>query len=211
VAASGPPAGHLVPPVEYRPDTLKAGMLTFLLSEVAFFGTLIMVFIYYLGRTATGKPNPSQVFEMGPVLIFTACLVSSSLTIYLAERALHHGSRGGFLAWWGLTILLGMAFIAGTAYEWYGLLTRWNLTISRNLFGSTYYTLVGFHAAHVTGGLIMLTTVFSLFAAGGITGKARGITVVSWYWHFVDGVWIVVFTLVYIVAPAVARSMAGGT
>src|SRR5262249_48810618 len=154
-------------------------------------------------------PSPRQVFEMGPVLVFTVCLLSSSLTIYLAERALrHNGCRRSFLFWWGFTILLGAAFLAGTMYEWYGLLTRIDpatrlpdpLTISRNLFGTTYYTLVGFHAAHVTVGLIILSVVFGLFAARSIGEQSPGITVVSWYWHFVDGVWVVVFSLVYLVA-----------
>lgn len=200
LAASGPPSEHLIPAVHERPDTVKVGMLTFLISEVAFFSTLIMVFVWYLRQTVTGEPKPSQVFEMPPVLIFTACLLSSSLTIYLAERALHNNAHGGFLGWWGLTILLGAAFLAGTAYEWYGLIWHWNLTISRNLFGSTYFTLVGFHAAHVTVGLIILTIVFGLVAARQLGKGSRGITVVSWYWHFVDAVWVVVFTLVYIVA-----------
>ncbi len=200
LAASGPPSEHLIPAIHARPDPVKVGMVTFLLSEVAFFSTLILVFIWYLRQTVSGDPNPKKVFEMGPVLIFTVCLLSSSITIYLAERALHRNALGGFLGWWGLTILLGAAFLAGTAWEWYGLIRKWNLTISRNVFGTTYYTLVGFHAAHVTVGLIMLTVILALVASREIGQKSRGITVISWYWHFVDGVWIAVFTLVYLVA-----------
>jgi cytochrome c oxidase subunit 3/cytochrome o ubiquinol oxidase subunit 3 len=208
IAAFGPPKEHLIPAVHARPDPVKVGMLSFLLSEVAFFSTLILVFIWYLGETVRGEPRPSQVFEMPPVLIFTACLLSSSLTIHLAERGLHKDHRATFLLWWGLTILLGAAFLAGTAYEWYGLLNWINpatklpdpLTISRNLFGTTYYTLVGFHAAHVTVGLILLTVIFGLVARSRLGAKSNGVTVVAWYWHFVDGVWVVVFTLVYLVA-----------
>src|SRR5262249_36797948 len=150
LAASGPPSSHLIPAIHARPDTVKVGMITFLASEVAFFSTLIMVFVWYLRQTVTGDLKPRDVFELPPVLIFTVCLLSSSLTIHLAERALHRDGHSGFLGWWGLTIVLGAAFLAGTAYEWYGLLTHINpvtkapdpLTISRNLFGSTYYTLV---------------------------------------------------------------------
>ncbi len=208
LAASGPPKGHLLPAVHARPDTVKAGMLIFLLSEAAFFSTLILVFIYYLGKTAMCNPRPAQVFEMASVVIFSICLWSSSVTVHLAERSLHSDSRAGFLGWWGLTILLGLAFLLGTLYEWYGLMKTWNLTISTNIFGSTYYTLVGFHALHVTVGLIILIVVWGLFAAGGIARQSRGITVVSWYWHFVDGVWVVVFTLVYLVARNMPSSPA---
>src|SRR5258708_993377 len=178
----------------------KVGMLTFLGSEVAFFGTLIMSYVYFLRQTIHGEPNPSQVFRLPMVLAASACLFSSSATIYAAEKALRRNSRQAFLGWWGLTIVLGVLFLLGTMLEWDDLIRRWGLTISRNMFGTTYFTLVGFHALHVTIGVIVMGIVFGLAWRRQITTRNEtGVEVVSWYWHFVDGVWAVVFTLVYVV------------
>jgi len=176
------------------------GMLTFLLSEVAFFGTLIMTYVYFLHQTGQGEPNPRQVFHLRMVLAASACLFSSSATIHLAGKALGRNSQQTFLGWWGLTIVLGVFFLLGTALEWNDLIGRWGLTISRNLFGTTYFTLVGFHALHVTIGVIVMGIVFGLALRRQITVRNQtGVEVVAWYWHFVDGVWAVVFTLVYVV------------
>lgn len=181
-------------------EPAQVGMLTFLVTEVAFFGTLIMTYIYFLRQSTHGEPNPSQVFQLPKVVAASACLFSSSATIHLAERALRRGSQYRFLAWWGLTILLGVLFLSGTALEWNDLLGTWGLTISRNLFGSTYFTLVGFHAFHVTVGVVVMSIVFGLALRRHITAQNKtSVEVVSWYWHFVDGVWVVVFTLVYFV------------
>jgi cytochrome c oxidase subunit III len=179
---------------------VKAGMLCFLLSEAAFFGTLIMTYVYFLHATRHGDPTPSQVFRLPLVLAASACLFSSSLTIHLAERGLRRNSLRAFLLWWGLTIVLGVIFLLGTMLEWNDLIGTWGLTISRNLFGTTYFTLVGFHALHVTVGVIVMSIVFGLAWRRQVTEKNQtGVEVVAWYWHFVDGVWAVVFTLVYIV------------
>ncbi|HLJ93752.1 MAG TPA: cytochrome c oxidase subunit 3 [Gemmataceae bacterium] len=179
---------------------VKVGMLTFLFSEVAFFGTLIMAYVYFLHQTTQEEPTPRQVFHLPTVLAASACLFSSSATIHLAERALHRDSVRGFLAWWGLTIVLGVLFLVGTGLEWNDLLSTWGLTMSRNLFGTTYFTLVGFHALHVTIGVLVMSIVFGLAQGRQITAANRtGVEVVAWYWHFVDGVWVVVFTLVYLV------------
>jgi cytochrome c oxidase subunit III len=179
---------------------LKVGMLTFLGSEAAFFGTLIMTYVYFLRQTIHGEPNPSQVFHLPTVVTASACLFSSSATMYMAEKALRRNSRQTFLGWWGLTIVLGVLFLLGTMLEWSDLIGRSGLTISRNLFGSTYFTLVGFHALHVTIGVIVMSIVFGLAWRRQITERNEtGVEVVSWYWHFVDGVWAVVFTLVYVV------------
>jgi cytochrome c oxidase subunit 3 len=187
--------GHLV-----TLSPVKVGMLTFLLSEAAFFGTLIMTYIFFLRQTTQGEPNPSQVFRLPMVLGASACLFSSSATVYVAEKALRRNSQQAFLGWWGLTIVLGTLFLLGTMLEWNDLIGRWGLTISRNLFGTTYFTLVGFHALHVTIGVIVMSIVFGLAWRRQITERNQtGVEVVSWYWHFVDGVWVVVFTLVYVV------------
>ncbi|MGO8900770.1 MAG: heme-copper oxidase subunit III [Isosphaeraceae bacterium] len=190
--AVSPAPAHVAP--------VKVGMLTFLLSEVAFFGTLIMAYVHFLHQTTQGEPNPSQVFRWPVVLGASACLFSSSATVHLAEKALRGNSQQKFLGWWGLTIVLGALFLLGTALEWRDLIGRWGLTISRNLFGTTYFTLVGFHALHVSIGVLVMSIVFGLARRRQITARnMTGVEVVSWYWHFVDGVWVVVFTLVYVV------------
>jgi cytochrome c oxidase subunit 3 len=178
---------------------LKTGMIAFLLSEASFFGTLIMAYVFFLSQTTSGDPKPSQVFRLPLVLVASACLFASSATIHLATKALSRGRHGAFLRWWGLTILLGALFLSGTMWEWSGLLSRWGLTISRNLFGTTYFTLVGFHALHVSIGVIVMSIVFGLGVKNLITASNTAVEVVSWYWHFVDAVWVVVFTLVYLV------------
>jgi len=133
------------------------------------------------------------------VLLTTACLLSSSLTIHLAEGALHKGQSSAFAGFWLLTIVLGAAFLAGTAYEWWELITVHGLTISTNLFGTTFYTLVGFHGLHVSMGLVALSVILALTLRGEITGRhAIATEMVSWYWHFVDVVWVAVFSVVYV-------------
>src|SRR5207244_3314983 len=133
---------------------------TFLVSEVAFFGTLIAVYLSFLGKGASG-PTPA-VLTLPLVIGTTVCLLSSSVTVHLAERALRGGARPVFLAWWSATIALGIVFLLGTGVEWNELISEHGLTIRRNVFGSTYYTLVGFHALHVTGGVITMLVVLGL-------------------------------------------------
>ena len=191
-----------VPPAIVPERTLSPGqwgVLSFLVSEVALFGTLIVTYIFYLGKDEVG-PTPREALTLLVVSINTAILLSSSGTIYVAEKALHRANQGGFILWWFATIVLGALFLVGTAYEWYGLIVDRGLTISRNLFGTTYYTLVGLHALHVTGGVTIMLIVLGLALRRQVTTANRaGVGLVAWYWHFVDGVWIVVFTVVYLV------------
>ncbi len=177
----------------------KTGMIAFLISEASFFGTLIMAYVYFLSQSTSGNPKPSEVFRLPMVLAASACLFSSSATIHLAEKALSRGRNGTFLKWWGLTIVLGALFLGGTMWEWSDLIGKWGLTISRNLFGTTYFTLVGFHALHVSIGVMVMSIIFGLGVKNLITAGNTAVEVVSWYWHFVDAVWLVVFTLVYLV------------
>src|SRR5262249_38842261 len=147
------------------------GMLAFLASEVAFFGTLIMTYVFYLPDIRGGDPKPSEIFSWTYVLIGTACLLTSSVTVHFAEHALSRGHRGRFLPLCGATVLLGAAFLVVTGLEWSDLIGRFGLTPWRNHFGSCYFTLVGFHAAHVTMGVLMLSAVFGLVASGRITER----------------------------------------
>jgi cytochrome c oxidase subunit III len=173
------------------------GVLFFIVAESAIFAVFVAAYLFYLGRSLTG-PTPREVLQF-PVLM-TVCLLSSSLTVHLAIRALRKGSTARFLRYWAATILLGAGFLAGTVREWYELITVHHLTIRTNLFGSTYYALVGLHASHVIAGLVMLLIVAVL----GLTGRVRPVhvertDVISIYWHFVDVVWIVVVTVVYVI------------
>jgi cytochrome c oxidase subunit 3 len=174
----------------------KVGMACLIIAESAIFTIFVVAYLYYAGRSLSG-PTPREVLETP--IFFTICLLSSSLTIHFAEKSLVRGGRGAFLGFWFLTILLGGLFLFGTGQEWHRLIYEHGLTISTNLFGTTYYSLVGLHAFHVTVGLIMLSIVF-LFGLAGRVGSEQSlrVEVLSMYWHFVDAVWVVVFTVVYI-------------
>jgi cytochrome c oxidase subunit 3/cytochrome o ubiquinol oxidase subunit 3 len=191
-----------LPPAIAPEKTLTTGqwgMLAFLVSEASFFSTLITSYLAYLGQDTTG-PMPRDVLSLPLVLVTTFCLVASSGTIHLAEKRLRQDRAREFLLAWGATIGLGILFLLGTAYEWRQLIVEHQLTISRNLFGSTFYTLVGFHALHVTIGILMMLGLVGLILGRQLSIKdAQPVQLVSWYWHFVDGVWIVVFTIVYLV------------
>jgi cytochrome c oxidase subunit III len=175
----------------------KVGMACLIIAESAIFTIFVVAYLFYMGKSLTG-PTPREVLETP--IFFTICLLSSSLTIHYAGRSLERGRRGAFLGLWSLTIVLGGLFLFGTGREWHRLIYEHELTISTNLFGTTYYSLVGLHAFHVTAGLIMLLIV-AIFAFAGRVGKEQSqrIEVLSLYWHFVDAVWVVVFTVVYIV------------
>jgi len=172
------------------------GMVGLIIAESAIFSIFVVAYLFYLGKSLTG-PTPREVLETP--IFYTVCLLSSSLTIHFAGKALERGRRGVFLTLWFLTIALGALFLYGTGQEWHRLIYEHGLTISTNLFGTTYYSLVGLHAFHVTAGLTMLTIVL-LFGLAGRVGpeQSRRVDALSLYWHFVDAVWVVVFTVVYV-------------
>jgi cytochrome c oxidase subunit III len=178
------------------PDRGVVGMVSFIIAESAIFTIFVVAYLFYLGKSLTG-PTPRDVLEV-PVF-YTICLLSSSVTIHLAGTRLKRNDSRTFLVWWLITIALGAIFMFGTAQEWRRLIYEHGLTISTNLFGTTYYSLVGLHATHVTLGLVMLTIVAILGVAGHVRTQSSRIDVLSLYWHFVDAVWVVVFTVVYIV------------
>lgn len=184
------------------------GVIAFLGSEVAFFSTLIVAYVVFFGRDSQpgglGGPTPKETLSVWLAVGTTCCLLLSSVSIHFADHALRRGDSAGFKLLWTATIVLGAAFLAGTAHEWHRLITHDRLTISRNLFGTTFYTLVGFHALHVTIGVVVMCIVLSMALRKQLIGKNReGVELVSWYWHFVDAVWIVVFSIVYL-APHLA-------
>jgi len=175
----------------------KVGMVCLIFAESAIFTIFVVAYLFYVGKSLSG-PTPREALETP--IFYTICLLSSSLTIHLAAKFLERGKQGGFLSLWFLTIVLGGLFLFGTGQEWHRLVYERGLTISTNLFGTTYYSLVGLHASHVTAGLVMLSIVLLLALAGRVgPEQSARVEVLSLYWHFVDAVWVVVFTVVYVI------------
>ncbi len=175
----------------------RAGMALLILGESSFFAVFLVAYLFYVGKSQNG-PYPADVLEF-PVL-GTICLLSSSATIGLAVRRLGRGERARFGAALFATFCLGAAFLVLTGVEWHRLIALEGLTIRTNLFGTTYYSLVGFHAAHVTVGVGIMGLILALTARGHVSREhAERVELFSWYWHFVDAVWIAVLTVVYVV------------
>jgi len=179
------------------PSRGHVAMFALIAAEAAIFAIFVVAYIFYLGKSLTG-PMPKDVLAVP--IFYTICLLSSSVTIHLAAHALRRGNIADFRAWWFGTIVLGAAFLYGTAHEWHRLIYQEGLTISTNLFGTTYYSLVGLHGFHVIVGLICLSAVMAFTLFGDVQQQhTYRIDVLSLYWHFVDVVWIVVFAVVYII------------
>ena len=175
------------------------GMISVITTEVFFFASLIVVYLAYLGKSISG-PLPENTLEMGLVTINTVALLASSATVVVALKSLRSGNSARFLTFLLLTVVLGAWFLIGTWIEWQGLIVDKHLALQTNLFGSTYYTLVGFHAFHVTFGVFALFVIWLCGALGWIQKHHhQNIEYVSWYWHFVDVVWVAVFLVVYVI------------
>jgi cytochrome c oxidase subunit III len=195
---SSVPFDHLAHRVEWNlPSKRRVGMSALITGESAIFTIFVVAYVFYMGKSVTG-PTPAQILEV-PILA-TICLLSSSLTIWRAEKAIEDDRMGSFTLWLGATIALAATFLTGTALEWKKLIYQDGLTVSTNLFGTTFYSLVGLHATHVVVGLFLLTAVF-IFSLFGWVDSRQGqrFGVIALYWHFVDAVWIVVFTVVYLI------------
>jgi len=172
-------------------------MLCLIAAEAAIFTIFVVAYVFYIGKSLTG-PTPKDVLSV-PVF-YTICLLSSSITIHLAAISLRRGSVRSFGTLLFVTIALGGAFLYGTTTEWHRLIFQEGLTISTNLFGTTYYSLVGLHGFHVVVGLASLSIVMAFTILGDVRSEhAERIDVLSLYWHFIDIVWIVVFTVVYVI------------
>jgi|SRR5579872_2311457 len=179
------------------PDRGRIAMLSLIAAESAIFAIFVVAYVFYFGKSLTG-PLPKDVLSVP--IVYTICLLSSSLTIHFAGKSLRGGEVLTFGVWWLATIALGAAFLYGTGTEWYRLIYTEGFTISTNLFGTTYYSLVGLHAFHVIVGLVTLIIVMIFTMTGDVGSEhAERIEVLSLYWHFVDVVWIVVFTVVYVI------------
>jgi cytochrome c oxidase subunit 3/cytochrome o ubiquinol oxidase subunit 3 len=172
-------------------------MFSLIAAEAAIFTIFVFAYIFYIGKSLSG-PMPKDVLELP--IFSTVCLLSSSLTIHLAVTALRNEKVRAFGFWWFATIALGSIFLFATGREWQHLIFDKGLTISTNLFGTTYYSLVGLHAFHVTVGLIILSIGLICALLGKVkTEHSERAEVFSLYWHFVDVVWVIVFTVVYVI------------
>jgi cytochrome c oxidase subunit III len=179
------------------PSPRKVAIVCLILTETTLFSIFVAGYLFYIGKSLTG-PTPREVLDL-PVLA-TIFLLSSSVTIVLAERAFNRDRVGLFKLFWFATIVLAGLFLTMTAVEWHKLIYHDGLTISTNLFGTTFYSLVGLHASHVIVGMCLLLLVFVFSLRGFVTIMHRErLQMISWYWHFVDAVWIVVFTVVYVI------------
>jgi cytochrome c oxidase subunit 3 len=183
---------------EWRtPDRGAMGVIFLIVTESALFTIFVVAYLVYIDRSLSG-PYPKDVLDL-PILA-SICLLSSSLTIVLAEHALKRNRIGLFKLWWLATILLGLEFLVSTGLEWRKLIYEDHLTVSTNLFGTTFYSLVGLHASHVIVGMVFLLLVMIVSLLGfPIHTQERRVKFLSWYWHFVDGIWVVVFTVVYVI------------
>jgi heme/copper-type cytochrome/quinol oxidase subunit 3 len=176
----------------------KLGMWAFLGSECLLFGALISTFLLYRGRSVSG-PTPKQVYDIPYTSVSSFVLLMSSLTMVLALSAIQRGDHPMLRVWLMATALLGMTFISGQVYEFTRFVQE-GLTVKTNLFGTSFFILTGFHGAHVTGGILMLLSLFGMSLDGRLpTEKAEAVELVGLYWHFVDVVWIVIFTVVYLI------------
>ncbi len=179
-------------------DNRKLGMWAFLGSECLFFGSLIATYLLYRGRSVQG-PFPEDVYDIPYTSVSSFVLLMSSLTMVLALNAIQRGDHRRLRAWLLATALLGITFVGGQVFE-FTVFVREGLTLSRNLFGSSFFVLTGFHGAHVTVGILMLLTLYGMSLAGRLPSeRALRVELVGLYWHFVDIVWIVIFTVVYLI------------
>ncbi|MGH2545923.1 MAG: cytochrome c oxidase subunit 3 [Actinomycetota bacterium] len=179
-------------------DNRKLGMWAFLGSECLFFGSLIATYLLYRGRSIQG-PYPEDVYDIPYTSVSSGILLMSSLTMVLALHEIQRGDNRRFRAWLLATALLGITFVGGQVFE-FTVFVREGLTLSRNLFGSSFFLLTGFHGAHVTMGILMLLTLYGMSLAGRLPAeRALRVELVGLYWHFVDVVWIVIFTVVYLI------------
>jgi cytochrome c oxidase subunit 3/cytochrome o ubiquinol oxidase subunit 3 len=192
----GAGAGH--PETSTGLSNNKLAMWLFLGSECLLFGGLISTYMLYRGRTADG-PQPDQVYDIPFTSVSSFVLLMSSLTMVLAVSAANRRDDRNTRLWLTITAVLGATFVGGQVYE-FTAFYREGLGFTTSLFSSSFYTLTGFHGVHVTVGVIMLLSLVGMIRRNRIHGdKAETVELVGLYWHFVDIVWIVIFTLVYLI------------
>jgi cytochrome c oxidase subunit 1/cytochrome c oxidase subunit I+III len=192
--AAQPPA---VVKADFCPEKNKASMVAFLVSEGFFFLMLIFAYLYY-NYTPSPGANAAGSLDARKTLAFTICLLASSFTIWRSEAAFKRQRHGPMVAWLIATILLGMVFVIGQGSEYLGLFHR-GITVQTNLFATTFFTLTGFHGLHVCVGLLALMIVLLLMLLGDFKSfRSHALQTIGLYWHFVDAVWVVVFSIIYL-------------
>ena len=192
-------------------DSRKLAIWTFLGSECMFFASLISTYVVYRGKSLVGPfphtpwtdPATGQVYEpiieIPLVTVGTALLLFSSLFIVLALYGAQKGNRKMLLGWLGATITCGVFFVGMQVYEFTHFVHK-GLTLQRNMFGASFFTLTGFHGTHVTIGVIWLLTMFVLALRKQLPPEnAINLEMAALYWHFVDVVWIIIFPVVYLI------------
>lgn len=177
-------------------DENRFAMVLFLISEGAFFAFLIIAYVYFHGSDKTG-PNAMNSLHPLTTGVFTVALLASSFTMWQAERNHARGRLASFRGWLAATIALGAIFMFGQGRE-YVHLYQDNVTVSRNVFGSSFFTLTGFHGLHVTMGIVALSVVLGLAFKGSEQPQSSAVRTIALYWHFVDWVWVVIFFVVYL-------------
>ena len=181
-------------------DNRKLLMWLFLASECLFFGSLIGAYLLYRDRSVAG-PYPEDLFDIPFTSVSAFILLMSSVTMVLALAAIQRGDQHGLRVWLFTTAFLGILFVSGQAFE-FTEFNREGLSLSTNLFGTTFFVLTGFHGAHVTVGVLILMSLFVMALRGRLTrAESLHVELAGLYWHFVDIVWIVIFTLVYLIQP----------
>src|SRR5947208_12231918 len=189
---------HVEHPTATGLDNRKLAMWAFLGSECLLFGALISTYLLYRGRSVTG-PLPKDVYDIPYTSVSSFVLLMSSLTMVLALAAMQRHDQRRMRVWLSTTALLGAVFIGGQVYE-FTVFYRAGLSLHENLFGSSFFVLTGFHGAHVTIGILMLLSLFAISAKGRLSDdRVETVELIGLYWHFVDVVWIVIFTVVYLI------------
>jgi len=180
-------------------DNRKLAMWTFLGSECLFFGALISTFLLYRKNVPEGGVTPSEIYDIPFTSVSSFVLLMSSLTMVLALAAIQRGDHRQLRIWLVCTAALGMVFISGQVFEFTEFIEH-GFTIRSSVAGSAFFVLTGFHGAHVTIGILMLMTLAMLSSTGRLTQEhTMRVEMIGLYWHFVDIVWIVIFTLVYLI------------
>ena len=176
----------------------KLGMWLFLSSDCLFFGAFIATFLLYRDRAGQTGPTPADVFNIPFTSVTSFIRLMSSLTMVLALAAIQRGDDRQFRIWILTTALFGATFIGGQIFE-FTEFTREGLNVDTSLFGSSFFILTGLHGAHVTGGIVWLMSLWGLSMQGKVgQAEAERVEVAGLYWHFVDVVWIVIFTVIYL-------------
>ena len=189
-------------------ENRKLAMWAFLSSEFLFFGALITNYLLYVGREFASGPKPSEIYDIPFTSVSSFVLLMSSLTMVLAHNALSRGDQGATRTWLLATAMLGSVFLAGQVFEFTEFITLENMTLATNPSASAFYVLTGFHGTHVAIGVIMLLSLFGLSKRmGGLTNRQfLNLELVGLYWHFVDIIWIVIFTVVYLLTAVSGAS-----